>query len=187
MNRIILISFAVLWWLSGRAQHAVFIHSGKVTHFDVHRGYLRYPTGAIVSGFFVYADMEFPTYSVKRVDSATRKTKQRIFMKDIDRMVLVGHDSALTRNDSTYFRKFSGREKLFRQLTFGDIQIFDNLFSVNENPGRVGTQFMILHGATTIYVGNKSQLGAAVNKLLPAGHTTGNDPKKIIERLNGEK
>jgi hypothetical protein len=72
---------------------------------------------------------------------------------------------------------------MFRQLTFGETKIFDDLFSVDENPGRLGRALIIIQDSTIISISNQKDLAKALLKL-PKPIEDGQTDLNIIKMLN---
>lgn len=115
-------------------QHVV-VGSGKyVINYQKHQGYIILKSGQTINGVFEYAEMEFPTYNLKSYNPNGKLVK-RYKLKQINKVVLQGSDTTLSKNDSTYFVRLDSTEALYRQLTFGRVKIFDKYFNVNERIG----------------------------------------------------
>lgn len=147
-----------------RGQHAVVI-SGHPIVYNQHEGWLEYKSGESLQGLFQYADMEFPSFNLKLFDSTGSHIIRRIPTKNIQKITLAGHDPKLNDRDSTYFVNIKNKSRLFRQLSFGDTKIFDDLFSVGENPARLGDEFVVMQDSTTIFASNQKDLLRALSKL----------------------
>ena len=150
-------------------QHAVLI-SGHPVVYNKHTGCLIYKNGTTLIGIFQYADMEFPGINIKYFDSDTKTINKRIPVREIKEIALIGHDSSFNNMDSTFFVRLGSKSRLFRELTFGETKIFDNLFSVDENPGMLGNQMAILQDSTLVFVSNPENLSRKLRKL----------PKRVI-------
>jgi hypothetical protein len=120
------------------AQHTVILGNPKYRiDYSVHKGYLILNTGEKVEGDFKYAMDEFPTYNLKFL-SPVKKVIKRYNVKKINRLVLAGSDTSLSNKDSTYFETLGEHKLFYRQLTFGNIKIYDErFFNVNEVKGLI--------------------------------------------------
>jgi hypothetical protein len=182
----ILKSIVVLLTISTccQGQHAVVIPGHSIV-YTRHTGRIEYITGAWENGIFQYADMEFPDFNLKLFSDDGKKIQKRILLKDISEIVLLGHDPGLNDMDSTYFKKLGNHHRIYRQLSFGDTKIFDNLFTVDENPGRIGNQFAVIQDSVLIFISDPEHLGTELRKLpKPVPVKTGYSVKDIIIMLN---
>jgi len=119
-------------------QHVIVISGKYSINYQKHQGYIILKSGQTVSGIFEYAEMEFPTYNLKFYNSDGKLVK-RYKLKEINKVVLQGSDTTLSKNDSTYFVRLDSAGFLYRQLTFGRVKIFDKYFNVNERIGVIKT------------------------------------------------
>lgn len=87
--------------------------------------------------------MEFPHYNLK-LYSQQGKLQKHIKMKEIKKLVMEGSDSLLLLFDSTTFIHIGNKHFLYRRLTNTPVEIYDKLFIVNENPGRVANDLVII-------------------------------------------
>ena len=111
-----------------------------------------------MEGKFKYAMDEFPTYNLKLL-SPESKTLKRYSVKEINRVVLAGADTSLSGNDSTYFETFGKHKLFYRQLTFGDVKIYDErFFNVNEANGQVYPTITVIYNAKTYKVHSSKNL-----------------------------
>jgi hypothetical protein len=87
--------------------------------------------------------------------------------------------------DSTYFIRIDAEFRMFRQLTFGETKIFDDLFSADENPGRLGRALIIIQDSTIISISNQKDLAKTLLKLpKPIAIEDGQTDLNIIKMLN---
>jgi len=147
-----------------KSQHAVVVSGHHIT-YNKHEGWLRYLNGDTLTGTFQYADMEFPSFNLKLFDGTRKKVVKRILTKDIQEITLAGYDPEFNSRDSTYFKRMGKQKRLFRQLSYGETKIFDDLFSVDENPGRLGNEFIIMQDTTTIFITEQENVIKALLKL----------------------
>lgn len=139
---VVLCIFAISLFKSN-AQRA-YVPIGHVRDYGIHKGCIVLNEGTKVCGNFQYAELEFPTYNFKHLDSANKLLNRFKFSK-IRSAKLAGSDHYLSNRDSTSFVKLFAKDKtLYRQLTFGDIQIYDQLFVVDEEPGAIGRCFIVI-------------------------------------------
>jgi hypothetical protein len=87
---------------------------------------------------------EFPDYNLKFYASEKGPLISRIKFKEINFIALAGSDTTIIKTDSTYFFNLKKDNRLYRKLTSGEIEIFDNLFNVTERPGLVHEEDLIL-------------------------------------------
>lgn len=120
------------------AQHVVIPASHNPYNIDYqkHAGYILLNNGQKITGIFQYDFWEFPSYNLKSF-SKNGKGLKRYRIKNIRSVVLAGSDTTLTNKDSTYFQVLGKHKAFYRQLTFGQIEIFDNFFDVNEKKGLI--------------------------------------------------
>jgi hypothetical protein len=170
------------------AQHAVIVGYTKYRiDYNDHKGYLILNNGEKVDGDFKYAMDEFPTYSLKLLSPA-KKNINRYSVKEINRLVLSGSDTSLSNRDSTYFETFEKHKLFYRQLTFGDIRIYDErFFNVNESKGVVYTLLTIIYQGRTYKLNNSKALQSLLYSFGMSQFATVNKLSlpDIIRNLNG--
>ena len=167
-----------------RGQHAIVV-AGHPVNYDVHEGSLTYIDGQTIQGSFLYGYWEFPTVNIQLLDSTKNHVQKRIYAKNIQEVVLAGHDTAFSNLDSTWFKKIDEKRRLYRQLSFGETKIFDDLFSVDENPGRLGSEFIIIQDSVIRHVSEQRNLIKALSKLpKPLTIEKGQTVQDIIRKLN---
>ena len=168
----------------GNCQHPIVIRGNPIV-YKPHTGYIRLKAGKQITGVFEYADMEFPGFNIKSIDRATGRVLKRYQVKEIQEVVLAGHDSAFNNMDSTYFFNITGNTRLFRQLTFGKTKLYDNLFTVDENTARLGTEFLIEQDSVRQFIKEEIKLSRALEKLpIPIRVESNEPPEKIISEIN---
>lgn len=124
------------------AQHAVIVSNKYSINYKIHKGYIELSSGEKVNGAFQYADMEFPTYNLKSFN-ANGTVIKRYKTNTIKLVALKGSDTSLTHNDSTYFKALNKGKVLYRQLTFGSIEIYDYFFNVDERNGLIKPPILV--------------------------------------------
>ena len=126
------------------AQHPVILSSNKyAVDYQKHAGYIEFDNGEKIMGVFEYAADEFPTYNLKSFTQDDKLIK-RYKSNSIEEVVLAGSDSSLSNKDSTYFKILDKSKRFYRQLTFNkEMQIYDELFNVNERIGLVYPTLLI--------------------------------------------
>ncbi|MBS1600199.1 MAG: hypothetical protein JST75_18370 [Bacteroidetes bacterium] len=146
MNRVSLILFiCLLSTLITRAQHPVIIGSSKYAiDYSKHPGYIILRDGKKLQGIFEYAEMEFPGYNFKFYASEKGPLISRIKFTQINSITLAGADTTVINSDSTYFFNLQNNNRLYRKLTTGDIEIFDNFFNVSQESGLVRDEDLIV-------------------------------------------
>ncbi len=137
---------ATFFSMLGYAQMHVF-PGGSLAKYSIgyqrHPGYIILNSGEKVTGSFQYADLEFPTYNLKFYDKEGKLIK-RFKTSMIERAVFKGGDSVLGNADSTSFVRLNNQPFLSRQLTHGSIIVYDDLFNVNEKPGLIRANGLIV-------------------------------------------
>lgn len=130
--------------LKAKAQHPIILSSNKyAVDYQKHKGYIELNNGEKIVGIFEYAADEFPTHNLKSFTQGDKLIK-RYKSNSIKRVVLVGNDNSLSNKDSTYFKILDKSKRFYRQLTFNnDMQIYDELFNVNERIGLVYPTLLI--------------------------------------------
>ena len=152
--------------------------------YQKHTGYLILTNAQKVNGTFEYADMEFPTYNLKEIGQ-NGKVIKRFKLKEVDKVVLAGADRLLTTRDSTYFFSLNRSARLFRQLTFGGIEVYDQLFSVNETPGLVGQDLLIRYKGKQYYTHSDKEFISLITQLSPSLETNhASTAAELIAALN---
>jgi hypothetical protein len=119
--------------------------------FKKHPGHLVLKNGQSIHGIFQYANLGFPSNYFKCF-SESGKLLARYKENEIKSLTLAGSDTSLSKKDSTYFVNL-GKSSLYRQLTFGDILIFDPLINVDERSGLLYADLLVLEtgGKKNIY------------------------------------
>ena len=125
-------------------QHVIIpaAHSKYRIEYQKHKGYIQLNNGEKISGIYQYAFWEFPSYNIKSFTEKGALIK-RYRSRDIKSIVLAGSDRTLSNKDSTYFMVLDKSKALYRQLTFGSIEVFDYFFNVNEARGLIYTLLIV--------------------------------------------
>lgn len=123
-------------------QRGIVPYYARGIDYQIHNGYIELNSGEKINGTFQYADMEFPTYNLK-LFSPDGKLLKRYKSNVIKIVALVGCDTTLSTRDSTYFKTLDKSKVLYRQLTFGSIEIYDYFFNVNEQNGLIRSPILI--------------------------------------------
>jgi len=116
--------------------------SGVIINYQKHKGYITLVSGETIEGNFQYGADEFPTYNLKSFSENGKKIK-RYKSNHIKTVILNGSDTTLTNKDSTYFRVLDKSKRFYRQLTFGSVEAYDDLFNVNEKNGLVNSLIIV--------------------------------------------
>lgn len=116
--------------------------SGVIINYQKHKGYITLVSGETIEGNFQYGADEFPTYNLKSFSENGKKIK-RYKSNHIKTVILNGSDTTLTNKDSTYFKVLDKSKRFYRQLTFGSIEVYDNLFNVNEKGGLIRSPLVV--------------------------------------------
>ncbi|HUZ60796.1 MAG TPA: hypothetical protein VMU83_18640 [Hanamia sp.] len=140
--------------------------------------------GQSIKGVFEYAYFKFPVCNFK-LYSDSGKLIKRYKISEINKVVLAGSDTTLSKKDSTYFIRI-GKSSLYRQLTFGAIEIFDPLVNVNESPGLISSNTAVLeNNKLKEFYSEKKILKYIENKLKEKGiEKTFKSTKDAIRYLN---
>ena len=143
-KKILLLFILVLLSSIAMCQHLIVVASNHYSiEYEKHPGQLILNSGRTVKGVFQYAYMEFPVPNFKYY-SDSGKLIRRYKVEDIKSITLEGADTSISNLDSTYFVKMD-RSSLYRQLTFGQIKIYDPLIiNVTERPGLIYTDLIII-------------------------------------------
>ncbi len=161
-------------------------HSAYVFGYKTHIGIIILNNGDTVKGSFKYSDMDFPSFNLKYYQNGIKK--KRYMLSKIKEAILEGSDTSLTKKTSTVFIKLSEKDKLlYRQLTFGDIEIYDPLFLVNEKKGLVTENLIVLYEGKMYKTSSDKELVYLINKLHPNLFQTNRENvsrQEIIRQLN---
>ena len=115
----------------------VFVNRLPTIDYKYHDGTARLTDGTLLTGRFQYNGRSLFLYRTNG-----QAALQRIGLSMIDRLALVGADTAVTdRTDSTVFLRSGHR--LYRQLVGGATRILDRQFLVNEVPGNIGLKVYV--------------------------------------------
>lgn len=184
----VLIYFMFFLIVSANAQRVVIpaAHSDYRITYQKHRGYIQLNNGKKIMGIFQYAFWEFPTPNIKSFNEKGNLIN-RYQEKEIKSIVLAGADSTLSAKDSTYFKTLDKSKSLYRQLTFGPLEIYDYFFNVNEVHG-------LIYSLILVKVDNQLYTFKSYNKFISWIHANYKDKikwkkditvKDIIRQLNG--
>lgn len=110
-----------------------------VIDYQKHKGDIILNTKQQIEGNFQYAGGNLKSFS------ENGKLIKRYKIKDIKKVVLSGSDTTITNKDSTYFKVLGMHKRFYRQLTFGSVKVYDNLFNVNEKKDAVGYFLYVKH------------------------------------------
>lgn len=139
-------------------QHAVVIPSNKFAiYYQKHPGYVVLTSGDTVKGVFQYASFEFPTWNLKYFNNQGQLIG-RYKSKTIQKVVLTGADKTLTNRDSTFFIVDSKHNWFFRQLTFGQVQLFDTYFNAGERTALAKPPYLVKADHKEIYFNTDKNL-----------------------------
>jgi hypothetical protein len=154
--------------------------------YKMHSGIIILNSGDTIKGNFKYADMEFPSFNLKYYENGSKM--KRYMLSKIKEAVLEGSDTSLTKNNSTIFVKLFEKDNfLYRQLTFGDIKIYDEVFLVNENKGVVTKKLVVSYQGKKYKTESDKELLSLINKLHPDLFKPSRENisrQEIIRRLN---
>ena len=119
------------------------MQSKYAINYQKHNGYIDFNNCEKITGIFEYGADEFPTYNLKSFTQSGKLIK-RYKSNSIKEVVLARGDNSLSGKDSTYFKVLDKSKRLYRQLTFDKgMQIYDELFNVNERAGLVSPTLLI--------------------------------------------
>jgi hypothetical protein len=131
---------------SGHSHGGVFIaHSGGAEiDFLPHYGIAQVDGIGTVQGVFQYAWFEFPSPNFKFYGNDSVEP-QRLYWQYVNKMTLAGSDSLLSyRKDSTEFYHLNNCVGFYRKLTDGKIRVYDGVANVNEMPGFISGDDMVV-------------------------------------------
>ena len=153
--------------------------------FQKHKGYIILNSGEKIAGIFEYANFEFPTFNLKHYDE-NGNLINRYKMSRINKAVFYGADTSLIHCDSTYFLKLNNNPYLSRQLTNGEIKVYDDLFNINERPGLIKISELIVCFQDKVYkVGSEKKFKELIQDILPSSKISEESSiKSIIKQLN---
>jgi hypothetical protein len=174
MLKSILLSLSLLSFEQMNAQH-VFVSSHDPYEIagTKHEGEMILKNGTILKGMFQYntfvlADDGFEFFSDSGIH--IKKIKEEL----IEKLTLAGADTLLSNRDSTFF--ISIKSRLFRQLTFDIVQLYDPTIYVNERSGLINSEgyfhenvFAIENGKIIRFNAKKDILKFVHNKLAEKG------------------
>jgi hypothetical protein len=136
----------MLYCLTGYSQIHI-LSNGSLTKYSIvyqkHKGYIVLNSGEKIFGVFQYSNMEFPTYNLKYFDDKGKMIK-RFKTSLISKAVFNGADSIIGLKDSTRFVRIKANAHFSRQLTKGPIMVYDDLFNIDESPGLVNKNTLII-------------------------------------------
>ncbi len=153
----------LLFSIRAICQHMVPVSSSGRYHIDYrrHSGELILNNGKNVIGIFQYDWLEFPVANF-RYYSDSGKILHHYKVKDIKSIILLGADSCLFKRDSTYFVRMGKSDllhkSLYRQLTFGEIKIYDPLINVDEQKGMIYYELSVLEDGKLKTFSNQNDL-----------------------------
>jgi len=175
--------------MSAAEQYPVVIGSHKnIIDYSKHAGHVILKDGKKLTGVFKYAEMEFPDFTFKFYASDKSSLITRIKFRKIASITLAGADTSLIKSDSTSFFNLKNNNRLYRKLTTGDVEIFDNLFNVSKNSGCVSEEdLVIVHNGKMNSVHSRKELMQLLNsfgKVLTANSS--DTVQAIIKEINLE-
>lgn len=178
---------ATLFYLTGYTQMHI-VPNGSLAKYSIdyqrHQGYIVLNSGKKIIGAFQYADMEFPTYNLKYFDDKGKMIK-RFKTALISKAVLKGADSILGIKDSTYFVRLKDKPYLSRQLTRGPILVFDDLFNIDERPGLVHTNgLIIMFQGKEEKISSQEEFKKLIQKISSIDVAKAATVESIIKKLN---
>ena len=142
-----------------------YTHSKFISDNNIHAGILETYNGEKILGNFAYNNFfarNFLSYS------KSGKQINKYKYKDVKSIVLLGSDSVISRKDSTFFIKlFDKKDYLYRQLTFGEVEIFDQYFNVNYTHGLVGNYLVIRYKGKLYTVGTRKRFTLLIRSFAP--------------------
>ena len=165
----VFVTIFILWTLSSFSQIRTLNFHSAAYKFDhkIHTGSIILNTGDTITGSFIYANGEFPWFNLKYYENGEKKG--RYMFSKIKEAVLKGSDVALTGKDSTLFIRVSEKDKwLYRQLTFGDIKIYDQLFLINEKKDMVSQKLVVIYQGKKYKTESDQELLSLINKIHPS-------------------
>ena len=167
-------------------QHAVIVGNKYRIQYEKHSGILILRTGEVIKGVFQYAYWEFPTPNFIYF-SDSGKLLMRYKTSLLESASFEGSDTTLSKKDSTYFKRI-GKSSIYRQLTFGEIKIYDPLINVNERPGLVYSDLIVLeNNKPKIFHSENDIVHYIVNKLKEKGvNNSFNSIQEAISYLNSD-
>ena len=174
MLKSILLCLSLMSFEQMNAQH-VFVSSNNPYEIagTKHEGEMILKNGTILKGMFQYntfvlADDGFEFFSDSGIH--IKKIKEEL----IEKLTLAGADTLLSNRDSTFF--ISIKSRLFRQLTFDIVQLYDPTIYVNERSGLINSEgyfhenvFAIENGKIIRFNAKKDILKFVHNKLAEKG------------------
>jgi hypothetical protein len=174
MLKSILLSLSLLSFEQMNAQH-VFVSSHDPYEIagTKHEGEMILKKGTILKGIFQYNTFVLPDDGFEFFSNSgihIKKIKEEL----IEKLTLAGADTLLSNRDSTFF--ISIKSRLFRQLTFDIVQLYDPTIYVNERSGLINSEgyfhenvFAIENGKIIRFNAKKDILKFVHNKLAEKG------------------
>ena len=174
MLKSILLSLSLLSFEQMNAQH-VFVSSHDPYEIagTKHEGEMILKKGTILKGIFQYNTFVLPDDGFEFFSNSgihIKKIKEEL----IEKLTLAGADTLLSNRDSTFF--ISIKSRLFRQLTFDIVQLYDPTIYVNERSGLINSEgyfhenvFAIENGKIIRFDAKKDILKFVHNKLAEKG------------------
>ena len=174
MLKSILLSLSLLSFEQMNAQH-VFVssHNPYEVAGTKHEGEMILKKGTILKGIFQYNTFVLPDDGFEFFSNSgihIKKIKEEL----IEKLTLAGADTLLSNRDSTFF--ISIKSRLFRQLTFDIVQLYDPTIYVNERSGLINSEgyfhenvFAIENGKIIRFNAKKDILKFVHNKLAEKG------------------
>ena len=174
MLKSILFSLSLLSFEQINAQH-VFVSSHDPYEIagTKHEGEMILKKGTILKGIFQYNTFVLPDDGFEFFSNSgihIKKIKEEL----IEKLTLAGADTLLSNRDSTFF--ISIKSRLFRQLTFDIVQLYDPTIYVNERSGLINSEgyfhenvFAIENGKIIRFNAKKDILKFVHNKLAEKG------------------
>ncbi|MBN8823738.1 MULTISPECIES: hypothetical protein [unclassified Spirosoma] len=105
--------------------------------YQLHDGVGRLGDGSLLQGRFLYDKGTMFTFYQ---NGHTKGVKIPFFQ--FETLTLAGADtSVLPRSDSTMFSRIKNR--LYRRLTIGKIALYDDVYAINENKGKIGDYLFV--------------------------------------------
>src|ERR1017187_68254 len=174
MLKSILLSLSLLSFEQMNAQH-VFVSSHDPYEIagTKHEGEMILKKGTNLKGIFQYNTLVLPDDGFEFFSNSgihIKKIKEEL----IEKLTLAGADTLLSNRDSTFF--ISIKSRLFRQLTFDIVQLYDPTIYVNERSGLINSEgyfhenvFAIENGKIIRFNAKKDILKFVHNKLAEKG------------------
>ncbi|RIV24882.1 hypothetical protein DYU11_06070 [Fibrisoma montanum] len=117
------------------------VYQGPVIDYTYHDGVIRLRDGTTLKGRFQFNGRKTFIYR-----AGAQAPQQKFGFSSIRRLALVGADTLVTaRTDSTIFVRMGTR--LYRELASGPTMVMDQVYTVDEDRGKIGSRIYVLDDA----------------------------------------